>query len=680
MPKFSVSWTALALLAAAFPSPAAAGPSAVLVFRDPPGASVAEDGEFDFGSLSLEELMALEVAVTTTGRKVQPVQTTPAAVFVLSGEDIRRSGVTTLPDALRLVPGLQVARVNASSWAVSARGFNDAYARKLLVLIDGRSIYTPLFSGVYWDMHDLMLEDIERVEVVRGPGASLWGANAVNGVINIITKRSQDTQGTLVSNLVGTSERIASVRHGGALDSGVTYRVYARGLEHDGMSGVPTIDAEDRYRIGRMGVRLDGTPGERDSWTVIAEAFGGQNDAPTVVLTQEPPFFELRGQDVETWGGHALGRWTRVLSENNELTVQSYLDTFNRRARLSGEDRYTYDLDFQQRIGLSAHHEFIWGLGYRVSRGETKGSDALSWDPATRTDHLFSAFVQDELRLTENLRLVAGAKLEHNDYTQFEFQPNLRGIWTPSERQTVWGSISRAVRSPNAVDHDAFLPIAFEPGAPPTQIAVVGNPDFRSEILWAYELGWRSQIRHDLLLDTALFYNRYDDLRTFEPGDPSFDGTIVTVPLLASNELHGETWGAELAADWRPSARWRFKAAYGLLMQNLRTSPTSQDEVTAQTYEDSNPRHQGSLRAWHELARNWEVDTTLHLVEALSFGSVPGYARLDLRLGWNPVPGTRLTIGVLGLFHHDEPELASDYFGQRRDVETAAYFKLTCAF
>lgn len=615
-----------------------------------------------------------------SGRRPRTRMETPGALFVLDAEDIRRSGATSVPELLRLVPGLQVAQGGASTWAVSARGFHGLFAEKLLVLVDGRSVNSPLVSGVHWDALAVRLEDIERIEVTRGPAGSLWGAGAVNGVVHIFTWPAAETRGTAVTGLVGTRERRASLRHGGGFGEDGAFRVWAEGLDGEGWRGDGGGDAEDTFAQGRAGFRLDWSATARDSLTLQGDLYLGKSDPPIRLAQPTPPFAIERGQDLDLHGGSLLGGWSRELGEGHELGLRASYDRASREGALWSEVRDSVELDLQHRFRTHARNEVLWGLAYRGLRTQTEGSVMVEWDPRTRRDDVFGLFVQDELAVHEDLRLILGARLEHNDYTQYEFQPTARAVWTPSSVQTVWAAVSRAVRTPSHSERGITLLGGSEPGLPPTRYVYLGDEDFRSEELLAYELGWRAQLSPKLFLDVACFYNDYDELASLEVGPPSFDGTSIVVPYSYANQLSGETYGFEVAADWQPDPRWRFQAAYALLGMDLEAAPSSSDEGSTALLEGSSPRHQGSLRAWRDLGREWEADVTLFLVERLKVGEVPGYGRLDLRLGWRPRPGVELALVGQGLLHDSKRELADDFFVQGRRSEAAAYLLLRCLF
>ncbi|MDH5470019.1 MAG: TonB-dependent receptor, partial [Gammaproteobacteria bacterium] len=464
----------------------------------------------DLTDMSLEALMNLEI--TSVSKKPQKKTEAAAAVFVITGDDIQRWGVTNIPDALRRVPGLQVARIDANKWAVSARGFNGRFANKLLVLIDGRSVYTPLFTGVYWDANIAMLEDIARIEVIRGPGGTLWGANAVNGVINIITKTAADTQGTLVSASAGNElDHLLNVRHGGVDRSGAHYRVYAMSRADD--TGYSTAAAHDDARIAQTGFRRDWKNGNADSHTLQGDVYQGTGGQELLIAPAAPA---LIIDDAETRGGNLLYRWNHKTDTDSSITLQAYFDHVGRESAVLFEDRQTLDLEFQHQFGWKDDHDVIWGVNFRRIQDDTDPTQIFSLTPPKRRVNLWTVFLQDEISLFEDrARLTVGTKLEHNDFTGLEVQPNLRMAWLTESGNTIWGAVSRAVRTPSRGEHDVSLMVIPPPPAPPP-LTIFGSNAFKSEDLVAWEIGFRRAIADSVTIDVAAFYNEYDQLRTID--------------------------------------------------------------------------------------------------------------------------------------------------------------------
>jgi iron complex outermembrane receptor protein len=635
----------------------------------------------DLTDLSLEDLLNVDVEVTSVSKRPQSLASSAAAVYVLTGEDIRRSGARSIPEALRMVPGLDVARVNGSTWAISSRGFNGQFANKLLVLIDGRSVYSPAFSGVWWDIQDVLLEDIDRIEVIRGPGAALWGANAVNGVINIITKPAAKTQGAFVEVGGGTEENgFTSARYGGSFGKTGHYRVYAKYFDRTGLDEVDQTGIADDWSQGRFGFRTDWSPSETDSLTVQGDAYRVHADGPSSVVTMAPPFTSTGNIDTNADGGNLLARWTHVLSTESDFSLQAYYDDADRTLRFASEHEHTLDVDYQQRLRLGDRNDLMFGLGFRRVESEMDGSSSIQVDPEHEVKSVLSAFVQDEIVLTKDrLSLILGAKYEHNDFTGSEVAPNARLVWTPDPKHTVWGAVSRAVRTPSLVERDVTVDVAVIPGPGFNSILRVnGDKNFVSEDLTAYEVGYRVQPRDDLSFDLATFYNDYSHLASFEPGTPFLQGADVVVPLAYDNKLHGQTWGAELATQWNVRPDWRLHAGYTLLLMNLVGDADSHDPITGDLALQS-PKNQFNLRSSHDLSDQTQLDLDLYYVDSLP-GSAPSYVRVDTRLGWRPRPAIDISFVVQGLFHNHDLEFGQSQFGGHTGVDTAAFVIATWKF
>jgi iron complex outermembrane receptor protein len=534
----------------------------------------------DLTQLSLEDLMDIEI--TSVAKKAQKLSEAPAAVFVITNDDLRRSGVTSIPEALRMVPGLQVARIDANKWAITPRGFNGRFSNKLLVMMDGRSVYTPLFSGVYWDMKDTLLEDVDRIEVIRGPGAALWGANAVNGVINIITKRSEDTQGGLVVAGAGTEERgFGAVRYGGKLGQDNYCRVYAKYLNRDSGVFPSGEDGADEWDVLRAGFRMDWQGSGPDALTLQGDIYDGGAGVMAVTKSFDPHAPPTFDEDEGISGANLLGRWKHTVSDTSEIALQVYYDRTERNGIILDQIHDTFDLDLQQQFALGKRQEIVWGLGYRFVSDNIDNTFYGSWDPDSRDDDLYSGFVQDDITLIKDrLRLTLGSKFEHNDYTGSEIQPNGRLMWTLQEGHSIWAAVSRAVRTPSRTEEDGRLnttvlpPGSLLPLFPGYGVvSLFGDGNYESEELLAYELGYRVLPTDQFSVDIAAFYNDYSNLRTLEPGNPSLEvspsPTHLVFPFTADNKMDGETYGVEVAADWRASDWWRIHASYTYLQIQL---------------------------------------------------------------------------------------------------------------
>ncbi|MCB1773420.1 MAG: TonB-dependent receptor [Gammaproteobacteria bacterium] len=568
-------------------------------------------------SMSLEDLSQLEVSIL--GKRTGSVLDSAAAVFVITAEDIRRSTATRLPELLRMVPGLNVGRQDVSEWSISARGFTGRFANKLLVMIDGRSVYSPLFSGTLWEAQDVVLEDIERIEVVRGPGAATWGANAVNGVINIITKSARDTQGLLVTALAGDEQSGGVARFGGHLGGAGSYRVYAKVHDHDPFTRPNGTTNGDEWSGQRAGFRTD--------WQLSG------NDS----LVFQGDIHDEDADDPDLTGYNLLGRWRRS-GDGATDTLQFYVDRTETDAIEPGyEDLRTLDFDYTRELEAHDGYAIVFGLGYRYmdSEFEQRGFSTIS--RARRDFDVFSLFLQDEIAISpDELELTLGAKVEHNDFSGLEFQPNIRLAWFPTDDTTVWSAISHAVRTPSRAEHDLTIGTQVGNLGPlPVINRLIGNTAFESEEMTAYELGFRTQPATGLSVDVALFYNVYDNLRSFEtvPGPPVPDGvppTQLHIDSPIANSLFGETYGLEIAADIQPADWWRLQAAYSYLKMNLHKRPGSLDTFS-EAEEGRTPEHQLSLHGAFDITERSEFDAWLYYADHLPATGIPSFVSLDLR-------------------------------------------------
>lgn len=532
----------------------------------------------DLELLSLDELLDLEV---TSVSKIQEKATdTPAAIYVITQEDLRRNSVQSIPEALRMVPGMHVYQIDANKWAVSARGFASRFANKMLVMIDGRTVYSPLFSGVYWDVQDVMLEDIDRIEVIRGPGGTLWGANAVNGVINIISKDSADTQGGLVALQGETKETgEVSTRYGGWLNDRTSYRLYGKFFSRDHFEFPSGEDAADDYHSIRGGFRMDMNVTASNKVTLQGDLYDGESGEAVRFFTPFPPFENLSTSDAQVSGGNLLGRWIRTFSKDSEVIFQAYYDYNDRDEFLESETVDTADIDFQHRFTMIKKMEVLWGIGYRHTRSDMAGKERISGvssfsvDPQVRGDDLFSGFLQGRMPFfNEKGELTLGTKLEHNDYTGFECQPSARVMWSLSMDHSLWAAVSRTVRTPSRTEHDAdingggiFLPP--EQGGFLSFVRILGNREIESETIGSYEAGYRGRLGDNIFLDLTVYYNKYKDLVAGDLiGPPQVEqspsGVYVTFPFLLNNAMDGETYGAEMSCGWSITDWWRLTGGF----------------------------------------------------------------------------------------------------------------------
>ena len=639
----------------------------------------------DLTQVSLEDLMNIEV--TSVSKKEQKLSKTAAGVFVITQEDIRRSGATNIPDLLRMVPGVDVARITANTWAIAIRGFNLRYSDKVLVLIDGRSVYTPSFSGVYWDQQDVPLEDIERIEVIRGPGGTMWGANAMNGVINIITKRAQNTQGGLLS--AGTGSEVTAdglLQYGGQIGRKGAYRVFGKYFNVENSYLQDGSPAADGWHGSHGGFRSDWNLSARDALTVQGDLFEtGEGQTLTTILSNHLPDLRTLNDRVTVDSGDLLGRWNRTLAHGSDVQLQVYYDRFNRVDRANNEIVDTFDVDFQHHLALGSRHDFVWGLGYRVIKDSFKDGYSTGLVPPRSLDSLYSTFLQDEIRLANSLWLTVGSKFEHNAYSGFEIEPGVQLAWTPSTRQTVWLSISRPIREPARVDMGVRFDVATVPlpGGSFGLIQIVGNPNVRAETMTDYEVGYRAQLSKRLSIDLATFRSLYDNLETAEPGAPYFTGNPapphVVFPQVLANKAEGRSYGAEAFATWNVTSRWRLSPGYSVMHLDVATDPGSED-LTGESLEGDSPKHQIQLRSLLELRHGLEWDTSVYYVGALRGGHFPGYTRLDTRLGWRLGESVELSIAGQNLLAPRHIEFPSAFGLNHTYVERSVFGKVTWRF
>ena len=642
----------------------------------------------DLGDLSIEELM--NESVTSVSKREQKLSQAAAALFVINQEDIRRSGALNIPDLLRMVPGLDVAQINANTWAISARGFNHQFSDKLLVLIDGRAVYTPTNGGVNWDTQDVPLQDIERIEVIRGPGATVWGANAVNGVINVITRQAKDTQGVLVAAGGGTQDQaFGTAQYGGKIGEDASYRVFTKRFEHNDLPNLAGRDTNsDGWHLLHGGFRVDGSLSSNDSLTAQGDIYGGSEEAGIDhIASLSPPLNESVQRVAGLSGGDILGRWNHVHANGSDTTVQAYFDRYSRSGPSRFEVRNTVDFDFQQHRRLGLRQDLVWGAEYRRSADRIAGTIDDAFDPADRTIQLFSAFVQDEITLApERVFLTVGTKLEHNAFTGFELGPSIRMTWTPSARDTVWAAVADADRTPGRDDTSGdFNVFVFAlPNGAPAELSIVGNPRQKSEHLLATDLGYRVQASSRVSVDLAMFYNRYRQLRTLEPGAPILETDPVIhydIPLVYSNQMHGTTDGLEVSAHFKVTDRWTLSPGYALLHMNLHTDPGSLDTRSVADIEGSSPRHQLQLRSSMTLPRGFAWDTSVYFVDRLAAEQVPSYTRLDTQLIWRSTQRLEWSLvgqNLLQNLHVESNDIATSV--QPSQVKRSVYAKFTWTF
>lgn len=591
----------------------------------------------DLQRMSLDDL--LQVELTTATRTPEVPARTPVAVTVITSEDIRRSGATSLVELLRFAPGVHVAQVDGNKWAVGIRGFADRLSRAMLVMIDGRTVYTPLFAGTYWEMQDTLLDDIERIEIVRGPGGTLWGANATTGIINIITRSATATQGALVTAAAGNVERGALAgRYGGPIGARGAYRVYGKWFNRG--PGVHRDRGDvDEWQIGQGGFRADWTPSVDRTFTLQGDAYGGDAGQRLVATTYTPPYSQALNDDVSLAGMNVLGRWTAGSRGGANVTLQAYYDRTRRVEALFRETRDTIDVDFQQALAPLGRQRVLWGAGYRRSSDDTAAVPIREFTPAAAALQLFSVFAQDQISLRpEQLDAVVGARLAHNSYSGVEFQPSARLIWTPAAAHSVVLSATRALRTPSRVERDYTTGSLVNPTIP-MFVRLQPSPEFDTEKLHGYEASYRVRPAGQVFVTVSGFFNHHQDLLGTSVGTTFAETTVspprLIVPLQFGNALHGNSHGVELTADVRPTRWWRWTAAYSGLRIQLTRDPGETDGSQEVRGEGGSPNHQVQVHSSVDLPGSLEMDWHFRYVTRLRAFAVPAYATSDLRLAWH---------------------------------------------
>jgi len=592
----------------------------------------------DLTQFSLEDLM--NVQVISVSKKEQKLAKTGAAIFVISQEDIRRSGATTIPDLLRMVPGVDVARLDHSNWAVSIRGFSNVYSNKVLVLIDGRSVYHPLFSGVIWYAQDVPLEDIERIEVIRGPGGTVWGANAMNGVINIITKSARDTPGGLIAAGGGTDAQAEGlVQYGGKAGTRGACRVYGQ-FSHQGNSDpADAAQPADARRLAQVGFRSDWDLSPHDLLTVQGEYRRVKaGETITGLFPQTPAAIGTFADPLRNDGGNILARWTHTFLNGSDVSLQAYFDNSYTSGNGAQDRTNTGNIELAQHSHWGSRNDLVWGLSYRAVAQRFTGNPFVTVNPLQRTDSLYSAFVQDEITLTRTLTLTLGAKFEHNAYTGYENEPGAQLVWAPSSHHTFWASAAKAIRQPSITDqgvHAVETVIALPQGLPGL-VTFNGNPHTQAEQLRDFEIGYRAQINRRLSIDVTGFLSFYKDLLTIEPQIPFFEPgpgpAHVVIPFIFEYQAHARDYGVEAFATWNATDRWKISPGFTMLDMSVTRDAASQDS-TIELLPGYSPRRSFQVRSFINLGHHFEWDQTLGYTGPLASGNIPGYVRLDTRLG-----------------------------------------------
>jgi iron complex outermembrane receptor protein len=619
-----------------------------------------QGSEGQLKGLSLEQLGNIEV--TTASKQPVKVSRTPAAIYVITQEDIRRSGATSIPEVLRLAPGVEVARIDAVKWSVGIRGFGSRLSRDVLVVIDGRTVYDPLYAGVYWEVQDTLMEDVDRIEIIRGPGGTIWGPNAVNGVINIITKSSKDTHGELVSAGGGNEQRFLNFRYGAGNGTNFNYRVYGKAFTR-GPEFHPDRKNFDDWQMGQGGFRMDWDLKSGDAVTLQGDFYNGAI-GESISVAKEPTIQPaIVQQDGQISGGNLLARWRHVLKDGSDLQLQTYYDRTSRHEADLAEIRDTFDIDFLHHKTLKRRHELLWGAGIRFSAGSVPPVvPTIVFTPDKRTDKLYSAFVQDDIQLLgeeKGLWLTIGSKFVRTDFSAFDAEPSVRLLWTPSSHQTWWTSVTHAIRTPSDVE-ETLTASGLVSANPLTILRIEPNRKFVPETMLGYELGFRRLLASKLYVDITAFHNLYKNLESIESALPLLETAPppphFVIPLSLGNGLYGSTTGFEIAPDWRPATWWRLDGSYAYLHMDLKTKPGSLDVSTAQSSGGSSPHHQVVVQSSLELPRSLEFSQTYRYVSDLPAQLVASYGTADVRLSWRRIPHLEFSLVGQNLLqpHHAE--------------------------
>jgi iron complex outermembrane recepter protein len=624
----------------------------------------ADQGPLDLSEVSLEELM--KITVTSAGKKSQLITETAAAIYVITADDIRRSNTSTLTELLRQVPGIQVAREATGEWSISIRGFNDKHANKLLVMIDGRTLYSPLYAGVEWDVHDTMMEDISRIEIIRGPGASLWGANAVNGVINIITKPANETLGGLVAYQVGALENgTLAVRYGGTIDQNTRYRLFSKYFNRRSLQDAAGNTPYGGWTSIRQGGRLDWSPTSTDLVVISGEwSLSNLREVDDEITSFSPPFESMVQEHDRAKTSFVLTQWNHKARNGSEFDVRFFYDR-NRQYDGLGHDKdesiETSDVEFDQHVKLRGRHDLVWGGGFRQVRDTIRPAFDSGFTPASRTARTYNGFVQDEIAvLHDSIRLTAGSKIEWNSFSKLEVQPTGRVLWAPALKHSVWTAASRAVRVPSRNEHDQYEldSISENEDGNLEYDLLVGSPAFRPEKLTSFEAGYRFVPTRRFSLDVASFYNVYDDLQTIERGDAAFTTSPfagIMTPLVRANNARGRVVGAEVTAFWTVNAMIQLSGNYSRLHMQLHAKPETNDE-DAEGFEGKNARNLLYARVYADLPQKVDVTGELRYVGVIPGEEVPGYAEANIHVSRVIRAGLSLRFTLDNLIHSRHAE------------------------
>ena len=628
-------------------------------------------------NLSLEELSKIEF--TATSKEAAGAFKTPAAINVLTREDIARSGATNIPDLLRLIPGVEVAQMSSDKWAIGIRGFEGYLSKAVLVMIDGRSVYTPLFAGVYWEMQDTLIEDIDRIEIIRGPGGTIWGADAVNGVINILTRNARETRGSLVAAGGGNVEQgFLGARYGGG-DDGLAYRFWGKGFVRG-----PQFHSDgsnfDEWRRGQAGFRLDWNPNFRDSVSLSGSAYKMGAGSRLAISTYSPPAITNVEGTPDFSGQNVTGSWRRTYTSGSDIQIRAYYDRTDRNDLNYREVRNTFDVDFIHHVP-SRFNDIIWGANVHISPSRFfQTVPTVDFTPDKITYSVYSGFAQDSISLIPNrVTAILGTKFEHNSYSGFEIQPSIRLAWTPGDQQTIWTAVTRAVRTPSRLE-EGFHFTALAVPTIPLYLRLIGDGEFQSEELLGYEFGARTYIRNRGFISVAAFYNRYDKLLSVENQPPAPEATPepahLVLPLYFRNGIETETNGVEVTSIWDIGSSWRIKPSYSYLHLNASRDPGSNDASTENQLEGDTPQHKVVIQSFFTLPHSINLDLTYRYVSAIPDQKVPSYSTGDIQIGKRI--GQSVVLSAMGrnLFQPHHPEYGG-LPGGLVEIRRSAYLKLT---
>jgi iron complex outermembrane receptor protein len=593
----------------------------------------------DLTSMNIEDLM--NIKVTSVSKTEQRLSRTASAVFVIEPEDIRNSGALNIPDLLRMVPGVDVAQLSSNTWAIAIRGFNERFSNKLLVLLDGRAVYSATIGGVFWDVLNLPLGDIERIEVIRGPGGSVWGANAVDGVINIITSKAGETHGGLVTAGGGNLDQgFGTLQYGGNLAGKIDYRIYTK-YENDSQTpngaGQPGGDA---WHLLSGGFRTDSSLSKNDELLFQGNLYTGKEDLPVTQLTSVTSLPKFTDDPVPLSGGFLQSFWNHTFSERNGTSVEISYGAYQRNDALR-DGRKTFNADFQHHFLWGSRQDFLWGLGLQYTYSHSDGSFLVSLNPPFAGGYLFNSFVQDEIALApEKLFLTVGVKMEHSYYTGWAPIPSARLSWRIGSRHMIWAAYSRPIRTPSETDVAIISSVAEFPGQGglPTLVSIGGNPNYGNETTSVYEFGYRASLARNLSFDLAAYYNKYTHLQTDEPGAPYLTSTPaplhLVLPLTFDNLLYGEAHGLEISTSWKVTGRLTISPGYAFEEIHMHTEPSSQDTSSAPNAEGSSPRHSARIRSRIDLSHGLEWSASVYFVDRLPAEDIPAYTRVDTQWTW----------------------------------------------